>query len=88
MDYNEWKEKYKPVEFSNTLTGHPYLLETYDNDLERVVKANPDCVWTLLASDDSNVAVLVSGFRFVNRLNYIITEVPVNVGEFIEVTDD
>ena len=88
MDYNEWSEKFRPVEFTDTETGHPYLLETFGKDLDRVQHADPNCVWTLVASDDSDVAYIVSGYHYVNRLSYIITEVPVPEGEFIEVLDD
>ena len=88
MDYNEWREKYKPIESEEDIGD--YLLETFGESYEKVKAANPNCVWTLLdscGSDDGN-SYIVSGCHYVNRIAYIITEVPVPEGEFIEVLDD
>lgn len=67
-----------------------FLHETFGADLAAVQAANQKCVWTLLdvgtdANDDDGESdddqdttglVLVNGARFVDRLNYFITEVP------------
>jgi hypothetical protein len=37
--------------------------------------ANEDHVWTLVEGED-NEWILVNGFHFVNRIGYVITEVP------------
>ena len=86
MNYDEWNSKYKPVEFIDTVTGHPYLLETFGEELEKVLAAPPENVWTLIDGDDGNTYI-VNGYHHVNRINYIITEEPFE-GDFLEILDD
>lgn len=86
MNYNEWKEKYIPVEFEDNVSGHPYLLETFGGELLLVQQTDPRHVWTLIAGDDNN-CYIVNGYHHVNRINYIITENPFE-GDFLEVLDD
>ena len=82
MDYNEWREKYKPIGDDGL-----YLRETYGADLDLIKTVKENHIWTLLDCDDGETYI-VSGFHYVNRINYIITEVPFKEGEFIEVLDD
>ena len=74
MRYSEWEREYRP--------SHP--LETYGADLEKVLTADTLTVWTEV-ENDGHICIL-SGFHFVNRLRYFITEVP--YCSFVEVTYD
>lgn len=51
-------------------------LETYGEDLEVVRKNDPNYLWTVLDGDSANDQWIVPGFHFLNRVCYIITEVP------------
>ncbi len=57
--------------------GYGTLYETYGDELAFVKSQSADTVWTLLSGDGD---VIVSGFHFVNRLGYFITELPVPPG--------
>ncbi len=48
------------------------LFETYGEDLERIMGANSQHVWTLLDCDGK--LVIVAGYHLVNRMNYLITK--------------
>ena len=55
------------------------LIETYGEDVELIVnqcRTDPTRVWTVLDSDE-----VVAGWHFVNRLGYIITELPWESGD-------
>lgn len=54
------------------------LYETFGVEYEAIRQADMRCVWTLL---DEDGLLLVSGWRFVNRLGYLLCEVPVPEGE-------
>ena len=63
---------FKPI--INTNSGDT-LFETYGEDLDFVLeisKSNHRKVWTLI--DGDNGLVIVSGYRLVNRVHYIVTE--------------
>ena len=79
MSDDEWFEKFKPIENPTADSGLHidnvgYMFETYGPDHDKVVAANPACVWTLLDCD--NVEVIGEGYHWVNRIGYFITEVP------------
>jgi hypothetical protein len=59
------------------------LFETYGAELAFVRQQDPRCVWTFLDGDDAQY--VVSGMRFVNRIGYLISKVPVPDGVSIEV---
>jgi hypothetical protein len=52
--------------------GFGTIFETYDSELEFVSKQEPAKIWTLLSGDDGDF--IASGFHFVNRLGYFVTE--------------
>lgn len=68
MDFKEWVDKYKPISLDK---GY---LETYGQHLERVKSVNPKCVWTVCNWGEGDF--YISGFRVVNRVGYVICEVP------------
>jgi len=63
------------------------LFETYGADLEfvkAVFETEPKRVWTLL--DTEGEAIVSSGMWFVNRIAYMVTELPCPIdGDFINV---
>lgn len=78
MTYDEFLEKYKPV--NNHLKLHaPFdnkMFETYNSELA-FVKSNlkNNTVWTIV-DGDNNELLVISGFHYVNRFGYFITEEP------------
>lgn len=78
LSYDEWRDAYRPVR--NTLrTDAPSdgcMFETFGPELDAVRAADPACVWTLVSSDGDDGLYLLSGFHFVNRLGYLVTERP------------
>lgn len=81
MTDTEWETQFKPIK--NHLD--PYsswegsLFETYGKELDFVkekCKDNPQCIWTLMDSEEDDDCVIVEGLHFVNRIGYFITENP------------
>lgn len=56
--------------------GKGRLFETHGPELEFVARQDPRTVWTLVDGDDGSLHLL-SGFRLVNRIGYLVTAVPV-----------
>lgn len=79
-DFEAFCEKFKAREHGETESGNPMLLETYGAELETVRKTDPRHVWTLLDGDDGELYVC-AGFHLVNRVNYIISEMPWLTGD-------
>ncbi len=90
MTYEEWETKYKPrlnpLDEYAALSG--YMLETFGLELEHVKQQPNQYVWTWVEGDGSESlepededapahgGYLTPGYHFVNRLGYVITEVP------------
>lgn len=85
MDFDDFYETYKPITNNSQTSCAPIIMEgdnaqalgfeTYGDDLEKVKQADPRCVFTLVDDGDGGIQ-LVSGTHYVNRLAYLITEVP------------
>jgi len=81
MDFDEWCDTYKPIinhidsnaSFDNGYGG--IMFETYGDEVEFVKSQSPDKIWMYGSGDDGGTFVW-SGWGFVNRLGYFITEVP------------
>jgi hypothetical protein len=58
------------------------LFETHGKELEYVLRQPPRTVWTLVDGDDGNLWLL-SGYRIVNRIGYLLSTVPVPEEAFI-----
>ena len=72
LEYDEWYEKYKPIETDH---GDLMVYETYGKDLEFIESIIEDNrVWTFV--DGGDFSVITNGAMFVNRLCYYVTEVP------------
>jgi len=53
-------------------------LETFGSDLELVAASDPNHVWTVLEDGMSDDYWIVTGIHHVNRICYLLTEVPHN----------
>jgi len=71
ITYDEWYEKYKPL---GDLYGNPITFETFGADLEAVQETKPEYIWTFV--DGGDYSGYSSGMHFVNRMYYLICEVP------------
>jgi hypothetical protein len=63
--------------------GPGCLFETYGEELAFVRSQDPRTIWTLLDGDDGDQLV-VSGYRLVNRIGYLISTTPVPAGQSIQ----
>ncbi len=77
MTYEKWIEIYKPIKnhFNELAPLDGTMFETFDRELQHVRAANEDRVWTLVEGEDDEW-ILTNGFHYVNRIGYVITEVP------------
>ena len=84
--YNDYQPLKNP--FYENASWDGCMLETYGKELEHVktvFQYAPRRVWTVLDCDGKTI--LASGFHFVNRIGYVITENPAPEGLDIEVLD-
>lgn len=86
MDFEEFVETYKPI--SNHLDDNAsfdgLMFETYGAEVEFVKSQSPDKIWMYGDGDDGGTYVW-SGWGFVNRLGYFITEVPCPANTTIQI---
>lgn len=82
MSFDEWEKTYKPI--YNHLDEHAsfqdetnrgIMFETYGDEVAFVKSQDPDKIWMYGDGDDGG-SYIWSGWGFVNRLGYFITEVP------------
>jgi hypothetical protein len=82
------KQKY-PKDDPTGLTGWGGIMyETYGDEYEYIremAQKHPNRVWTLVDGDDGEL-VIIAGWHYVNRMNYVVTEKPWNTGD--EYVDD
>ena len=86
MRYAAWLVRYKPI-VNSLVEDAPYdgyMFETYGAELQVVQAARKKHVWTLIDTGRKHPTI-TSGFHFVNRLGYFLTEKPCN-DEFLEVS--
>jgi hypothetical protein len=89
INWDEFAEKFKPLPnpIDSNASWDGCLLETFGDELDHVRSQRPENIWTLINDSDAEWPSLTSGYHLVNRLGYIITEVPHN-GAIIDVLDD
>jgi hypothetical protein len=90
MTYDEWIEKYKPIQ--NTITNREeyngWMFETYDEDdayIREYAQKHPHNVWTVLTGTSERGDVIVQGWHYVDRYCYFITENPFDEKDEVEV---
>ena len=91
LTFDEWLETYKPItnhidtnaSFQDE-SGNGIMFETYGEEVEFVKSMNPNKIWMYGSGDDGGTYIW-SGWGFVNRLGYFITEVPFSDSEIVQV---
>jgi hypothetical protein len=87
MDYDEWFDTFKPIpnhidtnaSFSDGEYGH--MFETYGDELKFIQEADDYSIWTYGDGDDGGTYIW-SGYSFVNRIGYFLSNV-----KWVEGTD-
>ncbi len=78
LTYDEFEEQFKPVENVHADQG-VFQFDAYDendSDLLQFISINyPFHVWTRIDGEDGYV-YNINGWHIINRIDYIITEVP------------
>ena len=69
MNLQEWAEKYKPFREED---GEIFGFETYGKYQDYIYEQDIHHVWTLIAVDGH--MEIVAGRRFIDRMNYFVTE--------------
>jgi hypothetical protein len=73
----EWFNTYKPIKNnlveSSSFDGH--MFETYGEEVEFVKAQDENRIWMLGDGDDGGMYIW-SGWGFVNRIGYFVTELP------------
>ena len=92
ITWDEFIDQYKPVQnhLDSQAALEGQMFETYGEELDFVGKTraiNPRTVLTYLDSGEG-FPILVNGYCFVNRIGYVITEVPLEEGMSLEVIDE
>ena len=74
---DEWIATYKPIKnhLDTNASFNGEMFETYGQEVEFVKQQNPNTIWMYGDGDDGGGYVW-SGWGFVNRIGYFITEVP------------
>ena len=86
MDYDVWLETYRPIlnHIDTNASFDSMMFETYGDEVEFVKSQSPDKIWMYGEGDDGGTDIW-SGWGFVNRLGYFITEVPWPEGVIIQI---
>jgi hypothetical protein len=80
MTFNDWVGRYQPI-LNTVVQDAPYdgyMFETYGAELDTVLQIRvvaPRTVWTLIDTGRRRLTIS-SGYHFVNRIGYFITEKP------------
>lgn len=87
LSYEDWKRQYNPIlnHLNPNASYDGLLFETYGDEIAFIIGQPQNTVWTLLDCDGK--LILGSGFHVVNRMGYVVTEVPVPEGVDIGVVD-
>lgn len=75
-DYDIFVDRFDP---QYNIAGDSFLLETYNDDWERVKSTDPYYVWTLV--DCGGRLYLIPGMHWVDRMNYVICNNPWKEGQ-------
>ncbi len=90
ISYAEFVGKFRPIS-SEIVEGEPSrpMFAAFGRDLQTVRRTDESRVWTVIDvdlsdgqphpygdEDGDNCWVIVTGYHYVNRLGYLITEVP------------
>lgn len=77
LTFEEWWDTYKPI--PNYLDGSAsfdgIMFETYGEEVAFVKAQDPNKIWMFGDGDDGGLYIW-SGWGFVNRIGYFVTEIP------------
>jgi hypothetical protein len=76
MEYEDFIQTYKPIlnHLDKNASFDGYMFETYGEEVEFVKSQDPAKIW--MYGDGDEGSYIWSGWGFVNRIGYFITEVP------------
>jgi hypothetical protein len=92
ISWDDFVKTYKPQLNhldSNASMGEGWMYETFGEEIKYVhsiLESEPNRIWTVLDTDED--LTIASGYHYVNRMGYVICEVPFNEGEMIELEND
>lgn len=87
MTYSQWVEKYKPITNPDGSLKRYAVRGSEFNEIRMISEKSPGRVWTML--DDGETDWIASGIHFVNRMDYVLTEVALEDGiDHIDVVDE
>ena len=77
LDEEVWFETYKPIPnyLDDNASFDGYMFETYGEEVAFVKAQDENRIWMYGSGDDGGTYIW-SGWGFVNRLGYFVTEVP------------
>lgn len=92
--FESWLEDFKPIKnhlddnasFQDE-NGEGIMFETYGDDVAFVKSQDPAKIWTYGDGDDGG-SYIWSGWHFINRIGYFITEVPCPENTTIQIQVD
>ena len=89
MTEDEWFETYKPIQnhLDSNASFSGCMFETYGEEVEFVKSTPEQHVWMYGDGDDGGTYIW-SGWGYVNRIGYFITEVPCPADILIQVKVD
>jgi hypothetical protein len=90
MDFDEWVAEYKPItnHIDTNASFDGTMFETYGDEVEFVKAQDENRIW-MYGDGDNGGSYIWSGWGFVNRIGYFITDKPVphNVDIQVKVSD-
>lgn len=89
ISWSQFEKEFRPVQnhFVENAPWDGSMFETFGEQLEFVRSQPPTNIWTWTDTDDGHFYI-ASGYHFVDRLGYFITQMPVARSECIVVVDD
>ena len=89
MSFEEWEKTYKPINnhIDDNASFDGIMFETYGEEVDYVKSMNPNKIWMYGDGDDGG-GYIWSGWGFVNRIGYFITEVPCPENTTIQIQVD
>ena len=88
INTDQFFDTYKPItnQFDSNASWGGCMFETYGEELEFVMAQDPNHIWTIVDGEDDDVEI-TNGYHLVNRIGYLITEVP-SPDDFVLVRDE
>lgn len=77
LTWEEFEAQFKPIKnpFGEDAALDGFMFETYEPEATLVKAADPMKVWTHI-DGDNNCTLITEGWHYVNRIGYVLTEVP------------